>query len=150
MAGELDVASPSRVVPAVLAPFRDNPAFQVFEGPPGNMGSGLFWNLARGGALADVRFRRACARAIDRVDLVQRLLGRNGEPGNPGWIPPANPFHVAVEQYPFDRAAAEALLDSAGYRRSGSQGVRQGPDGQPLRFTLLVTARLRLLRSRTS
>lgn len=140
MAGELDAASPSRVAPTVFAPFRDNPDFEVLEGPAGNSGSGLFWNLARGGALADVRFRRACARAIDRVDVVRRLLGGNGEPGNPGWIPPANPFHVPVEQYPFDRAAAEALLDQAGYVRSGGQGVRQGPGGQPLRFTLLVTS----------
>lgn len=137
--GELDAASTSGVLPTVLAPFRNNPAFVVLQAPPGNFGSGLFWNLAKGGALADVQFRRACARAIDRQDLVKRLFGGNGTPGNPGWIPPANPFHVDVEQYPFDRNAAEALLDGAGYKRSGDQGVRQGPDGKPLRFTLLVT-----------
>ncbi|MDP8960926.1 MAG: ABC transporter substrate-binding protein, partial [Actinomycetota bacterium] len=123
MAGELDLASRSGVRPAVLAPFRDNPDFEVLEQPAGNFGSGLFWNLAKGGALADVRFRRACARAIDRQDLVTRLFGGNGQSGNPGWIPPANPFHVPVEQYPFDRTAAEALLDQAGYVRTGGQGV---------------------------
>ncbi len=138
-AGELDVASASGVIPAVLAPFRDNPALAVIDAPPGNSGSGLFWNLARGGALADVRFRHACARAIDRDDLVERLYGGNGEPGNPGWIPEANPFHEDVEQYPFDLDAANRLLDEAGYTRQGD-GVRQGPDGRPLRFTLLVTS----------
>ena len=137
-AGEVNIASATGVVPAVLDPFRSNPDLTVMEGPPGNSGNGLWWNLARGGALADVRFRHACARAIDRQDLVQRLHGGNAEPGNPGWVPRANPFHVPVEQYPFDRGAAEALLDSAGYRRMAGQDLRQGPDGQPLRFTLLV------------
>lgn len=140
-AGQLDVATASGVIPAVLEPFRANPDLVVLDAPPGNSGSGLFWNLAQGGALADVRFRHACAMAIDRDDMVQRLHGGNAEPGNPGWIPRANRFHADVEQYPFDPAAAEALLDSAGYARAGDGGVRQGPDGQPLRFTLLVTGR---------
>ncbi len=137
-AGEVNAASARGVRPVVLDPFRNNPNLEVLEGPPGNLGTGLWWNLARGGALADVRFRHACARAIDRRDMVQRLHGGNAEPGNPGWIPPANPFHVPVEQYPFDRAAAESMLDSAGYRRIAGQDLRQGPDGRPLRFTLLV------------
>jgi peptide/nickel transport system substrate-binding protein len=138
-AGDLDVATASGVIPAVLEPFRANPDLEVLDAPSGNAGSGLFWNLARGGALADVRFRHACAMAIDRDDMVQRLHGGNAEPGNPGWIPMANRFHVDVEQYPFDPAGAEALLDGAGYARAGEGGVRQGADGQPLRFTLLVT-----------
>jgi len=139
-AGELDAASVSGVRPAVLDPFRANQDPSILDAPPGNFGPGLFWNLAKGGALADVRFRQACARAIDREDLVKRLFGGNGTPGNPGWIPSGNPFHVDVEQYRFDRAAAESLLDGAGYPRAGGQGPRQGPDGQPLRFTLLVTS----------
>ncbi len=137
-AGELDLASVSGVVPAVLESFEANPEFTVLEAPPGNFGSGLFWNLARGGALADVAFRDACALAIDRDDLVERLHGGNAQPGNPGWIPAGNPFHVDVEQYDFDVEAAEAMLDDAGYTREGD-GVRQGPDGQPLAFTLSVT-----------
>jgi peptide/nickel transport system substrate-binding protein len=138
-AGDLDVATASGVIPAVLEPFRANPDLEVLDAPSGNAGSGLFWNLARGGALADVRFRHACAMAIDRDDMVQRLHGGNAEPGNPGWIPRANRFHADVEQYPFDPSGAEALLDEAGYARAGEGGVRQDPDGQALRFTLLVT-----------
>ena len=126
-AGEIDVGSASGVRPAVLEPFRNNPDITVLEAPPGNSGSGLFWNLARGGALADVTFRRACALAIDRNDLVQRLYGGNANPGNPGWIPRANPFHVPVEQYRFDRQAASRMLDQAGYRR--------GPTGSGLART---------------
>ncbi len=138
LSDELDAGGGSGLRPEILEPFRDNPDLEVLDAPLGNMGSGLFWNLAKGGALADVQFRRACAMAIDRQDMVQRLFGGNGTPGNPGWIPPANPFHTDVEQYSFDRGSAEALLDGAGYT-AGDGGVRQGGDGQPLRFTLLVT-----------
>ncbi|MGI9119519.1 MAG: ABC transporter substrate-binding protein [Acidimicrobiales bacterium] len=138
LANELDAGGGSGLRPEILAPFRANPDLEVLDAPPGNMGSGLFWNLGKGGALADVQFRRACAMAIDRQDMVQRLFGGNGTPGNPGWVPPANPFHADVEQYSFDRGVAEALLDGAGYM-AGAGDVRQGPDGRPLRFTLLVT-----------
>lgn len=138
--GDLGAASVSGVTPSVLAPFRDNPDLEVIDAPPGNFGSGLFWNLAKGGALADVTFRRACAHAIDREDVVQRLHGGNATPGNPGWIPEGNPFHVDVEQYRFDRDRANRLLDDAGYSRPGPDAVRQGADGRPLRISLLVTS----------
>lgn len=138
-AGEIAEAGTSGARPEVLAPFRDHPeAYSVLEFPPGSSLDSLYWNLARGGALADVQFRRACARAINREELVQRLFGGNGSTGNPGWIPPEHPYHVDVEQYPFDLAAANQMLDSAGYRR-GPDGVRVGPDG-PLRFNLLLSS----------
>jgi peptide/nickel transport system substrate-binding protein len=137
-AGDIDAASVAAVRPEVLAPFRDNPDLEVLDQPGGNIGSGLFWNLAKGGALADVRFRQACAHAIDREDMVERMLGGNGMPGNPGWIPSTNPFYVEVEQYAFDREAAETLLDDAGYERTGNEEVRRDPDGEPLSFSLLV------------
>ncbi len=143
-AGELDVASAGGVVPAVLEPFRNNPELTVLDAPPGNSGDGLWWNLARGGALADPVFRKACARAIDRNDLAQRLYGGNANPGNPGWIPRENPFHVEVEQYPFDLDAANRMLDQAGYSR-GPDGIRQAPDGTPLRFSLLVSEQSQLI-----
>lgn len=118
-----------------LDPFRDDPSFGVLDGPP-DFVTALQWNQGRGGALADVRFRRACAHAINRQDMVRRLLGGNGIPGNPGFLIPGHPFHVEVEQYPYDPAAANRLLDEAGYRRTGSSGPRRGPNGEPLRFTL--------------
>lgn len=136
-AEEVDVAFPSGVVPDVLEPFRDNSEFEVIEQPSGNFGTGLFWNLDEGGALADVQFRRACAMAIDRDDLVERLHGGLAEPGNPGWIPRDHPAHAEVEQYDYDPEAANELLDEAGYEMN-DQGVRVGPDGEPLRFELLV------------
>ncbi len=97
----------------------------------------LIWNLARGGAPADVRFRRACGMAIDRGAIVRRLLDGNGQPGNPGFLPPGHPFHAPVEQYAFDSPAAERLLEEAGYRRPRDGGPRRGPGGERLSFRLL-------------
>lgn len=137
MAGQIDQASQPGLRPPALEPFRQNPELEVIEAPEGNNGFGLYWNLAEGGALADVRFRRACALGIDRQDIVSRLFGGNGTVGNPGWVPPGNPFHVDVEQYAYDPQAANRLLDEAGYQR-GAEGVRNDPDGEALRFTLLL------------
>ncbi len=86
-----------------------------------------------------MRFRQACAKVINREDIVKRAFGGNGTPGNPGWIPPGNSWHVDVEQYPFDPAGANRLLDRAGYKK-GSDGLRSDPDGKPLRFGLAVAS----------
>lgn len=125
--------------PDVLAPFRSDP-FGVVDAQ-GGFTFPLYWNLGKGGPLADVRFRRACALAIDRADVVQRLTGGNGLPGNPGFLAPTNPFHVDVEQYALDRRAANQLLDDAGYARAGD-GVRRTLDGRELRFELLYPSML--------
>lgn len=137
-AGTIDQTARPGLRPPALEPFRQRPELEVVEAPIGNFGFGLYWNLDRGGALADVRFRRACALAIDRQEMVRRLFGGNATVGNPGWIPTGNPFHVDVEQYAYDPEAANRLLDEAGYERSGSEGLREGPDGEALSFTLLV------------
>ncbi|MGI8425851.1 MAG: ABC transporter substrate-binding protein, partial [Actinomycetota bacterium] len=63
--------------------------------------------------------------------------GGLGEPGNPGFLPTDHPFHVKVEQYEFNRRAANRLLDEAGYKR-GAGGIRTGPDGKPLNFEMAV------------
>ena len=140
MAGELDAGAASGVRPEALEPFRRDAAFEVVEQPPGVSQTALNWNLAKPGPLADPRFRQACARAIDREDLVRRLFAGNGTAGNPGWIPPESPWHAPVEQYRFDVATADRLLDDAGYRRPSPDATRQTADGQPLRFGLLVTS----------
>lgn len=138
-AGEIDAADtpPEGVAKDALAAFASDPAFGTVQ-TAGSFTFPLIWNIGRGGALADVRFRRACALAIDRRAMVQRVLGGDGQPGNPGFLPPNHPFHMAVEQYAFDRDAANRLLDQAGYRRSAPDGLRRGPDGRELDFRILT------------
>ncbi len=139
LAGELDAGSarPTGVVPAVIEPFRSNKAFSVVTGPHDFIVA-LYWNLGAGGALADARFRHACAMAIDRSDLVHRLVGGQGLPGSPGFLPSDHPLHVDADPYPFDPLWANRLLDDAGYRRDGD--LRLDQNGRPLRFKLLVVS----------
>ena len=138
-AGEIDIAEtpPEGVADEVLAPFVADDALGTVSNT-GGFSFMLLWNLTRGGALDDVRFRRACALAIDRREIVERLVAGNGVPGNPGFLPPDHPFHVDVEQYEFDPGAAERLLEQAGYRRPGPDAVRTDPDGELLRVGILV------------
>lgn len=120
LAGELDAAQPDveGVGADALAPFRQDDAFEVVEGPAGTgFFAGLSWSVAREGPVSDRRFRHACAMAIDRQEMVDRLLGGQGAPGNPGFFPPDHPFRVDVEQYAFDPQGANRLLEEAGYRR---------------------------------
>lgn len=136
-AGELDggQAPVEGVRNELIDPFRESPDFGVLEQET-SFAFPLFWNMDRGGALADVAFRRACLMAIDRDDIIRRLLTGNGAPGNPGFLPPGHPYQVDVEQYAYDPEAANALLDEAGYPRTGPDGVREDADGNPLRFVL--------------
>lgn len=122
----------------VLAPFRDDPAYGIISREAG-FAFPLFFNLGRGGALADLRFRRACLHAIDRGGIVERLLTGNGQVGSAGWLPPSNAYYEpGVRSYPFDRAEAERLLDEGGYRRSGGGGTRTNQDRSPLRLVLYM------------
>lgn len=136
LAGEVDSATGQGLRDDILAPF-DGDDFEVLT-TKGASASVLYFNIAKEGALADVRFRRACALAIDRQDLVERLAGGNAQPGNAGFLGSENPFVVDVEQHEHDVAAANALLDDAGFRPVDG-GTRSAADGTPLSFDLLVS-----------
>ena len=89
----------------------------------------------------DVRVRRALAHALDRDQFVERVLFGQGRVADAP-ISSGIPFaHAAgLDGMPaFDRAAAERLLDEAGWKRSGTgtrvaRGVKGVPDGTPLAF----------------
>lgn len=138
LAGEVVATGPTLVSvrPEALAPFGDDDSYGIAEQAAG-FTYPLYWNLGRGGALADVRVRRACAHAIDRADIVERLVGDNGVPGNAGFLPPDHAFYAEVEQYRFDRERAGELLDDAGFELPAGGDVREGRGGELLRFELL-------------
>jgi peptide/nickel transport system substrate-binding protein len=102
------------VTEEMLAPFRQSP-FGVSEAP-GEWGMFLYFNLEEETPLRDVRVRQAIAHAVDRQALVERVLFGFGDPGSPGFLPPANPFHNPdVPDYAFDLGQAKALLEDAKY-----------------------------------
>jgi peptide/nickel transport system substrate-binding protein len=94
-------------------------------------------------ALKDVRVRQAVHRAIDKKELVDKVLGGYGEVGA-GYVPPLfKEYHWRpgpAERIDFDIAAANRALDAAGYAR-GPDGVRRMPGGKrKLEFRLAAHA----------
>lgn len=136
--GEIDAGGPSvqdAATDEVLAPFKDPSKYGMITAP-GEWTMGLFFNLRKGGALADRAFRQAAVTAIDRRALLDRVAQGRGKVGNPGYLPASNPWQdPSVQQWPYDPAKARAMLDAAGYVEK--DGVRVGKDGTPLRFELM-------------
>jgi peptide/nickel transport system substrate-binding protein len=102
------------VTEEMLEPFRQAP-FAVKEAP-GEWGMFLYFNLEKETPLQDVRVRQAIAHAVDRQAMIERVLFGFGVAGNPGFLPPANPFYDSdVTDYAYDLELARALLKEAGY-----------------------------------
>jgi peptide/nickel transport system substrate-binding protein len=135
--GDADAARGVGLRPDTLAQFRSGGTYGMIT-DEGNTTSAMYWNLGKEGPLSDVRFRRALTMGIDRQELVTRLAGGRGKPGNPGFLGPNNPFFTSdVAQYPFDVRGANSLLDAAGYPM-GSNGIRRTAKGDPLSFEMLI------------
>lgn len=96
--------------------------------------------------LSDINVRKAILMAIDRQKIIDTLLqGKSSIPpdswlclGTGAWC--ADP---SVPRTKFDPAAANALLDQAGYKKADSgpnKGLRIFKDGTPISLTLQTTA----------
>ena len=96
----------------------------------GEWARALYFNLSRGFPFDDGRFRRAVAYAIDRDELVRRVLVGRGEPGSSGGLAPSHPLVAPdLPRYTRDLARAAELLDDLGLKL-GTDGRRRGPDGR--------------------
>lgn len=94
-------------------------------------------------ALDDLTVRTAIARAIDRQALVDKVLLGNGVAGT-SLMPPSSPWHWQPEpgeEQSFDIAAANAMLDDAGYLDTDDDGVREMPGGgEPLDLEIVAAS----------
>lgn len=123
-----------------LAPFRDESRFGRIEAP-GEWNRALHFNMSRGFPYNDKRFRQAMAYAIDRKDLVGRILLGKGEPGSLGILAPSHPMAAKdLPAYARDVARAKTLLDEAGLRDANGDGTRDLPGGQPFAPGLLTSS----------
>lgn len=93
-------------------------------------------------ALEDVEVRKAIAMAIDKENLVERVLGGYGTPGSTIVVPTTPFWHwdPGEETLPSgDVEGANAVLDAAGYEDSDGDGIRNMPGGgENLEFGFIV------------
>ncbi len=125
------------VPPPVVDRFKDAEDIEVVRGT--DFASTELRFNARKPPLKDPRLRKAISLAINHEALVERVLQGDGEPGNDSWVHPRSPWALPGGDHEFNPRRAEQMLDQAGYRR-GSDGLRVGPGGKPLRFEVLVSS----------
>lgn len=118
--GSADVVS-NALPPDIVAALRSDSRLAVDEGPGTNLYYIVF-NL-RDPILRDVRVRSAIAGAINRPLLISALYHGQARIAESTLPPEHWAWTGDTVQHPFDPAAANALLDQAGYRR-GPGGVR--------------------------
>lgn len=85
--------------------------------------------------LTDIAVRKALSLAIDRSIIAEQLYGPAGRPtcnllAGPPAVASTNNDACLTQ----DIAAANALLDEAGYMDTNGDGIRETPDGMPLRI----------------
>jgi peptide/nickel transport system substrate-binding protein len=115
--GELDMAG---ISPMMVALARRDATLAVLTYPV-LFGTALFFNTTRP-PFDDARVRLAASRAIDRMRIVEVALAGFGTPWS-GPVPPDNPVAWSPRAQR-DTAAADSLLDAAGWRR-GADGMRR-------------------------
>jgi len=87
--------------------------------------------------MQDQQVRLAISHAIDRQQLVDKILDGYGTPGSTIIPPLYTTLHVNPGTQTYDPALANQILDDAGYAM-GPDGLRVGPDGEPMRYRLFV------------
>lgn len=141
--GDVDAGSPdvsAGLTDETLAPFKSDPKFGILSAP-GESTTAIYFNVGKGAPYDDPNLRHAVAYAIQRDDLVKRILQGKGTPGNPGWLAPSSPWvNPDVEQYPYDPAKAKGILDANGYLDRDNDGIRETPQGQPLRLEMILSS----------
>ena len=84
----------------------------------------------------DLAVRQAINLAMNRQDIVDTVYLGAATVGSPGWIHPGHPSYNPAIVPVYDVAAANALLDGAGYADSDGDGVREF-DGEPMSFEII-------------
>jgi peptide/nickel transport system substrate-binding protein len=125
-AGELlEEGAPEEQIKA----FESNSKFTKLEGSYDWM-LALHINLSKGFPYDRKEFRQAIAYAIDRKDMVNRLLQGRGEPESLGGLTPGHPMLAPdLPTYDRDVARAKSMLDGLGLKDTNGDGLRELPDG---------------------
>jgi peptide/nickel transport system substrate-binding protein len=136
LAGDLDATFPQ----AGLSPTEaarlvaEHPGRFTMTRAPGTTWVHLDFNLDSP-VLADVRVRRAIAMAIDREAIVHAVAG-DAYDVDEGFLPRHHTARLTLPRVVVDAAAAEKLLDEAGFRRHHPGEMRVDGKGAPLQLQL--------------
>jgi len=129
VSGDLDVAG---IAPATAPLAARDPAIRVLDYPV-LFSYALVFNTSRP-PFDDVRVRRAVSLSLDRARIVRAALAGFAVPAA-GPVSPENPLAIGGSARA-DPAAADSLLDAAGWIRAAGGGRTRA--GRPLSFELLT------------
>jgi peptide/nickel transport system substrate-binding protein len=91
-------------------------------------------------ALHDRTVRVAIEEAIDKQAIADKVYLGTAAPGDTVIRPASTYWHLDIpadQEYPYDPAAANKMLDNAGYLDTNGDGVREDPKtGQPLELLM--------------
>lgn len=87
----------------------------------------------------DLAVRQAIELGVDKQDIVDTVFLGAATVGSPGWIHPDKPVYNPAVVPQFDPAAANALLEGAGYTDSDGDGIREF-GGQPMSFEMVTNS----------
>ena len=149
-AGELDYAH--NVNPDQFKQLQSDTAYTAVAGAANGWtqlafntyGTGTGKTIEGGGpstkALLDTAFRDALGYAVDKDELVERVLGGFGDVGNTIVPPVLGDWHVEPDKpRHFDLALADQKLTAAGYVKDAS-GKRLDKEGKPINLSLVYPA----------
>ncbi len=89
--------------------------------------------------LADRRVRQAMSMAVDRKTITARLFDNRQDPALSFVHPSQAAWDPSVKTWPYDPAAARALLAAAGFH-AGADGILVSPAGQRFSVDIVTTA----------
>ncbi|MGP1394191.1 MAG: ABC transporter substrate-binding protein [Inquilinaceae bacterium] len=150
IAGEIDMtASHINTVEnkAVLFDNRERGDFDFFELAPSdaNLATYSINQTHKDPVLREVfqnkPFRAALSHAINRQEIIDLVFIGQGTAQQTAVLPDFPELYneqLATQYLDYDVDRANALLDEAGYTERNADGMRLGPDGNPIRFGLLT------------
>lgn len=135
--GDVDAASFNS--PLAVARFQNRPEFVTVKGPYSYYLSKLIFNVSRP-PFDSKSVRQAFAYALDRQDILKKVLSGGGIVSSAGLLHPDSEwFDPNLPKYEHDKTKAEELLKQAGFTQKGPDGVLETADSsRRLSFTLFV------------
>jgi peptide/nickel transport system substrate-binding protein len=135
----------------VLARNRKRGGYDFFDSKPSEMNTCLIaLNLthedsAKRELFRTRDFRVALSHAINRDEIIDVVYQQQGEPWQAAPRREVPFFHetLAKQYTEYDVDKANSLLDGAGFDQKDGDGVRLGPGGRPIRFTVEVATDFR-------